>query len=220
MSAVIPVLVGAIVTAVLGNFLVQKWQLRSWREQQRHLGYQSELEELKALLAEITSKAARRHNAMRRLIGSLAPQSHANFEDALSDYRSELATWNASLNSIFVRIRLAMSYSETVRFEREIHSAFVDAGSSIEQVIRSRELGVPPNWSDLVEPKEKLNRLQGRLFAFLRDLADTIESRKEEIYFGRRLFYSKENLEEYSLFELIKALFSADVDGFYIVRSA
>lgn len=220
MDAIIPVLVGAVVTAVLGNFLVQKWQLRSWREQQRHLGHQAELEEMKSLLAEITSRAASRHNAMRRLIGSLAPQSRGNFEEALSDYRSELAAWNAALNSLFVRIRLAMSYAETVRFERDIHALFVDAGVSIEQVIRARESGVQPNWSDLIDPKEKLNRLQGQLFSFLRDLADTVEARKEEIYFGKKLSYSKDNLEEYSLLELVKALFSADVDGFYVVRSA
>src|SRR5260221_5193275 len=175
MSAIFPVLVGAIVTGVVGNFLVQRWQLRSWREQQRQMGYQAELEELKSLLGEISTKAADRHNAMRRLVGSLAPQSRAETGAALADYQQQVTIWNATLNSFYVRIRLAVDYGATLRFERDVHRFFVEAGRSIEQVLRSRAGGVETNWSDLIEPKEKLNVLQGKLFSFLRDLTDEIE---------------------------------------------
>ncbi len=75
MAAIWPILVGAIVTGIVGNFLVQRWQLRTWRAQQRQLGYQAELEELKKLLDEISKRSADRYNAMRWLISSLAPNS-------------------------------------------------------------------------------------------------------------------------------------------------
>lgn len=98
----------------VGNFLVHRWQLRSWREQQRQLGYQAELEELKALVGEISTKAADRHNAMRRLLGSLAPNSRAETGSALADYQQQVAIWNATLNSFFVRIRLALNRREAL----------------------------------------------------------------------------------------------------------
>jgi hypothetical protein len=178
------------------------------------------VEELKNLLSEISTKAADRQNAMRRLVGSLAPQSRLETGQALSDYQQQLTIWNATLSSFYVRIRLAADYAEAIRFERDVHTCFVDAGRSIEQVLRSRADGVKPNWSDLIEPKEKLNILQARLFAFLRDLADEIERRREEIYFGRKLKLALENLGEYTTLELLKALFTVDVDSLYVIRPA
>lgn len=220
MNAIFPVLVGAIVTGIVGNFLVQRWQLRSWREQQRQLGYQAELDELRSLLGEISTKAADRHNAMRKLVGSLAPDSRIERGVALAEYQNQVAIWNTSLNSFYVRIRLAVDYATTLRFERDVHKVFVEAGSLIEQVIRSRMDGVESNWSDLTEPKNKLNQLQGHLFSFIRDLTDDIERRREEIYFGKKLEYAIPNLGEYSTLELIKALFATDVEALYVLRSA
>lgn len=220
MQTILPVLIGALVTAVLGNFLVQKWQLRTWREQQRQLGLQAELEEMKKLLEEITAKAADRHNAMRRLLSSLAPETRTNFERALTEYQNQVATWNAALNSFYVRIRLTVDYVMTLRFEREVHRRFYEAGIALEEVVRSRRDGVKSNWSDLTEPRERLNYLQGSLYVFLRDLTDHIEKRRDEIFFGKKLYYRTHNLREYSLLELIKALFTSNVDAFYVVRSS
>jgi len=214
------VLVGAIVTGVVGNFLIQRWQLMTWRSQQRQLGYQAELAELKKLLEEISIKSADRYNAMRCLIGSLAPNSSQNRDKALASYQEQLAIWNGSLNSIYVRIRLAVNYDYTLRFERDVHRHFYNAGRSIELVVRQRECGVSPNWSDLTEPKAEMDRVRGATYKFLRDLTDIVERRREEIYFGRRLPYKTEHLGEYSLIELVKAVFTSRVDCFYVIRPA
>lgn len=220
MAALWPVLVGAIVTGIVGNFLVQRWQLMTWRIQQRQLGYQAELGELKKLLEEISIKSADRHNAMRRLIGSLAPNSSQDSDKALIAYQEQLAIWNGSLNSIYVRIRLAVNYGYTIRFENDVHGHFYSAGQAIERVLRLRENGVSPNWSDLIEPKAQMDKVQGATYTFLRDFTDIVERRREEIYFGRRLPYEAEYLGEYSLLELVKAVFTSRVDRFYVVRPA
>lgn len=220
MGAIWPVLVGAIVTGIFGNFLAQRWQLRKWRIQQRQLGYQAELEELKKLLEEISVKAADRHNAMRRLIGSLAPNSSQNSDKLLVAYQDQLAIWNGSLNSIYVRIRLTVDYGYTIRFEREVHDRFCSAGKAIEQVLRQRESGMPPNWSDLTEPTAQMHSVKGATYLFLRDLTDKVEHRREEIYFGRQLPYEPAHLGEYSLLELVKAVFTSRVDCFYVIRPA
>lgn len=220
MAAVWSVLVGAIVTGIFGNFLVQRWQLMTWRIQQRQLGYQAELEDLKKLLEEISIKSANRHNAMRYLIGSLAPNSSQDGDEALVAYKEQLAIWNGSLNSIYVRIRLAVNYDYTIRFEKNVHDRFYRAGQAIEQVLRRRTSGASPNWSDLIEPRAQMDRVQGATYTFLRDLTDIVEHRREEIYFGRRLHYKAAFLREYSLLELVKAVFTSRVDCFYVIRPA
>lgn len=217
MTTISSVLVGAFITGVVGNFLVQRWQLRTWRIQQRQLGYQAELEELKKLLDEISSKSANRHNAMRRLIGSLAPNSMHDRDEALAVYQEQLAIWNGALNSIYVRIRLAVSYSYTLRFEQDVHRNFYLAGLAIEEVVRKRQAGVAPNWSDLTVPKAQMDKVQGATYQYLRDLTDIVDRRREEIFFGRRLPYDVENLGEYSLLQLVKAVFTSRVDGFYVI---
>lgn len=218
MANILSVLAGAVVTGVVGNFLVQRWQLRTWRIQQRQLGYQAELEELKKLLEEISAKSASRHNAMRRLIGSMAPNSFQDRDEALAAYQEQLAVWNGSLNAIYVRIRLAVSYSYTLRFEHEVHQRFYLAGQAIEEVVRKRQKGELPNWSDLTFPKSQLDTVQGATYQFLRDLTEIVDRRREEIYFGRRLTYEAAYLGEYSLLQLVKAVFTSRVDGYYVVR--
>jgi len=220
MAAVWPVLIGAIVTGVVGNFLVQRWQLITWRIQQRQLGYQTELADLRKLLEEISIKCAERHSAMRRLIASLAPNSSQDVEKALAAYQDQIAVWNGSLNSIYVRVRLSVNYRYTLRFEQDVHERFYVAGQAVEKVLRKLKSGASPNWRDLIEPNSQMDRVQGATYAFLRDLTDIVERRRDEIYFGRRLAYVADNLGEYSLFELIKALFTSRVDRFYVIRPA
>lgn len=219
MEAIGPVLVGALLTAIVGNFLVQRWQLRNWREQQRQLGDQVALDDFKKLVEEISIKSADRHSAMRSLVSSLAPDSRVDFESALTDYRQQLVIWNSSLNSFYVRIRHNVDYRWAIRLEHEIHDPFRNAGVEIEKVIRSRKSGSPPNWQSLKGPKDLLDGLQARSYNFQRDLAAILISRKCEIFEGRKLYYAKGKLDEYSFLDLVKAIFVLAVDKHYIVRT-
>ena len=220
MTAVWSVLAGAIVTGIVGNFLVQRWQLMTWRLQQRQLANQAELAQLKKLLEEISIKSADRYNAMRRLIDSLAPNSFQSSDNATIAYQEQLAIWNGSLNSIYVRIRLAVNYGYALRFEQDVHTPFYSAGRAIERVLRQRQRGTTPSWSDLKEPKAQMDRVKGATYIFLRNLTDIVERRREEIYIGRRIPYEIAYLKEYSLFELVKAVFTSRVDCFYVIRPA
>ncbi|WP_294298489.1 hypothetical protein [uncultured Sphingomonas sp.] len=220
MADLFPVLAGAIVTGVAGNYLVQRWQLRTWRIQQRQIGYQTELEELKKLLDDITQKSADRLRSMRRLVSSMAPNAVWSFNDALKSYQDQVASWNTALASLFVRIRLTANYRWSIRFEEEIHASFREAGALIEQGARHRQGGGPFIWSDLSEPSRKLDGLQTLLSLFLHDLTDVVERRREEIYFGRKINVTHEGLSEYSLFELVHVTLTTDVSSFYVIRSA
>ncbi len=219
MQAIWPVLVGALVTAIVGNFLVQRWQLRNWKEQQRQLGDQVALDEFKKLVEEISIKSADRHTAMRNLVSSLAPDSRIDFKGALEDYRNQLSIWNGSLNSFYVRIRHNLNYGWAIRLEHEMHDKFRIAGTEIEKVIRSRKAGSLPDWQSLEVPKELLNEIQASSYNFQRDLFTKFNSRKLEIFEGRRLYYREGALREYSFLDLIKAIFVVSVDEYYIIRT-
>ena len=219
MIAILSVAIGAILTAVLGNFLVQRWQMRSWRAQQRHLGLQIEFEALKLLAEEIISKASNRLFAMRHVTGALAPNSQSSLDDTLAKYRQELALWNTSLASFYVRLRLYLNYSMAIRLENEVHKPFVQCGLKIEALLNQSKSGKTVSLSERSEIIRELNKMQGKLNDFGAYMLRTVESRKKEIFYGHKIILQKSELDKYSTLELIKAFLTRDVDGFYVIRS-
>ena len=220
MGDIIPVLIGAIITAVIGNKLVHVWQNRSWRDQQRQIGLKAELDEMKKLIEDISCRVSDRHNSMRHLISSLSPNSNIDTQQSLSSYQDQLRVWNSALPSFLIKLRLIVNYAEAIRFENEIHNVFYHAGAEIENIIRSRSQGIDISWRSLEAPKHKLNIVQRNFSVFLRELSDNIESRNREIFFGRKILYTDNSFDEYSILDLIKALFISRVDRFYIIRSS
>jgi len=74
MSAIIAVIVGSILTGLIGNWLVQGWQQRNWLLQQRFLGHEKEYFALKDLADEIASLLGARIYQCRRLLRNLPAQ--------------------------------------------------------------------------------------------------------------------------------------------------
>jgi hypothetical protein len=219
LKALLPVVVAGLMTAFLGNYLVQQWQMRNWRAQQRQLGYQAELDEFKKLIEEISIKASDRHNAMRRLVSSLSPNSKISFDESLADYKQQLVIWNGSLSSFFVRLKYCISNKYSIRMEKEVHDYFRLAGEKIENVIRSRNSGISPSWNDLERSKSSLNLWQKKFIKFSSDISREYENKKSEIFEGVKLYYIEDNLEKYSFFELVKSIFVLPIEGQYVVRA-
>ena len=142
MGDIIPVLIGAIITAVIGNKLVHVWQNRSWRDQQRQIGLKAELDEMKKLIEDISCRVSDRHNSMRHLISSLSPNSNIDTQQSLSSYQDQLRVWNSALPSFLIKLRLIVNYAEAIRFENEIHNVFYHAGAEIENILRSRRVSI------------------------------------------------------------------------------
>jgi hypothetical protein len=220
MSPLIPVLAGAVVTGIIGNALAQRWQLRSWFAQQRHLAHQQELGELKKLLDDLTTGADSRLHAMRSLARSLRLSREPEFHEALGEYRKQIASWNTNLNSLYLRLRLHYSYSTTLRLESEIHHNFVEVGRALEGAIRSRQNGEAARADALAAIEARMDRIQGTLMKFYEDLLTGLEARRWEIANGKRHEYRSGDLDAFTTLELIKALFVADVDGLYVIRPA
>ncbi|WP_392354811.1 hypothetical protein V8F63_06380 [Brevundimonas sp. LF-1] len=69
--ALVTTVVGALLTAVLGNRLVQFWQHRNWIHQQQFSGLEKEYVALKALTDTLVRDCGWRLEAMRNLVAAL-----------------------------------------------------------------------------------------------------------------------------------------------------
>jgi len=219
LSGVAVALTGAITTGIIGNYLVQRWQRRSWFAQQRQLFHEQELAELKRFYEQVTQTAEARLFAMRQLAAVL-PDGNAEVERARDEYRKQLTVWNSSLRSFFPTVTLHYGWSMTLRLENEIHANFVDVGRSLERLVRGVLMGAMPSVADRTAVARALNGQAGKLSSFFEAIADGLENKRDEVLNGKRHTYRSGALNHFSTRDLIKALFTSDVDGFNVVRPA
>jgi hypothetical protein len=216
---ILTVLAGAITTGVVGNYLVQRWQRRSWFEQQRQLVHQQELDELKKLYNDITEKAEARLHAMRRVLSTMGDDEE-QLRKALEEYRRQLAIWNSSLRSFFPPVTQHYGWHTTLELENEVHGRFVSIGRSLEQAVRLALNGKAPPTRVTGTLQTLLNSQAGLLSTFYQKLARGLESRRDEVLNGKRHTYRSGAFYHFTTSDLIKALFTAHVDSFDVVRPA
>lgn len=218
-SGVLAALTGAATTGIIGNYLVQRWQRRSWLAQQRQLFHQQELDELKQLYDQISERAETRLISMRRLVAVLQDGA-SELEKALDNYREQLTLWNSSLRSFYPRITIHYGWHKTRYLEDEIHGNFVSIGQSLEGLVRVSKAGGTPSAAEKSNLQARLNQQAGLLSGFYEDLANGVEKRRDEVLNGKRHSYKSGALRFFTTGELIKALFVSDVDRFDVVRPA
>lgn len=220
MPSLITVLIGALVTAVGGNYLVQRWQQRNWFAQQRQLVHQQELTEMKLLFDDLSQAGDQRLFAMRRLLGTVANPASDRVAATLENYRKEIAHWNTRLHSFFARMTLYHGWTFTKALEDRVHGGFRTAGQKLERLVRLRLSAKPIADSDVAEMSTMLDVQGGVLDEFYNGLMTDLQTRREEIVAGKRYRYDHKGLHHFSTGDLIKALFVSDVSGFYVIRPA
>jgi len=104
----ITVIISFVLTGLIGNYFVQRWQQRNWHEQHRVLRLEKELDELRTLINEIMELGDARNYRARRLLLSLDNESSISTE-RLMDYERTVAVWNDRFNSFCVRLTLLAS---------------------------------------------------------------------------------------------------------------
>ena len=218
MTSLITIVVGFILTSVIGNRLVQAWQQRNWLLQQRFLGHEREYLALKDLFDEIASLLGARIYHMQRLAHTLRRGSDAQIADRTVDYDDVLKRWNERLTSFYVRLPLLANYALATQLESSIQKPLQESGSQIEELVYQKRSGKTIDRSSIVNVLKMLNKIQGRAINFNKKLLGVIEARRMEVYYGRKIQFSLVNLEKFSTWQLVKALFIRDVNSFSIVR--
>jgi hypothetical protein len=220
MTSVTTVVVGFILTGVIGNWLVQAWQTRNWLIQQRFAGQEKEYLALKELADEIAGLLGTRMYHMQRLASNLLHSSDEKLAARVADYDDALKRWNERLTSFYVRLPLLASYDLTYRLERSIQVPLVDTGSNLEKLLNARQSGSVLDQKSIVKIQNRLNSIQGRVVSFNKEMLHTVEARRTEVYYGKKVGYSQENLEHFSTWQLVKAIFVRDVNSLSVTRSS
>ncbi|HRD46341.1 MAG TPA: hypothetical protein PLF78_07665 [Caulobacter sp.] len=218
LAPIATVLVGALTTAVAGNWLVQRWQQRNWLRQQVYSIHERDFATLKELADQVASAISARLQAMRRLNYAIHRAEVTDMERCLEKYKLVLDSWNENLSIFFKNLTLYADYRFTQTLEDPVHASFVSAGRMLEQYVRNRRAGLP-EIGLYPEIDRKLNDIQGLSFQYNRDLLLYIQTKDKEFKVGKRISYAEHNLHLFSDVELIKALFVPSIENHAVFRS-
>lgn len=213
------ILVGFLLTGLIGNWLVQRWQTRNWFLQQRYLGQEKEYVALKELSDEIATLLAVRVFHMQRIARTLVSGEDSQFKDRLKDYDEAVKRWNERLHSFYVRLPLLVENDAALQLERNIQKELVNTSEAIDRLVQLRKSGKKVEKTVSSQIERELNIIQGRSIAFNKRLMRLIRLRRTDIYFGTPINFSAQNLERFSTRQLIKALFIRNINSFSIVRT-
>ncbi len=220
MSQVVAVVLAFILTGLVGNRMLQHWQLRSWLSQQRFLGQEKEYSSLKQLSEELSAIMGARVYQMRRLLAAVKSQPAEEVEIRLKLYDDVLTKWNENLNSYYVRLTFFANYYQTSNLEWDVQRRFNSVGSSIEKMVRIRRFGESIPRSEIVKLEKSLDALQGVSFSFNRDILRILEDVRVRTYFGEKVSYLPQNLDRFSTWQLAQSLFIRNVDAHAIISPA
>ena len=217
-TAVVTVLQTFMLTGLIGNWLVQRWQHRNWLNQQRFLGAEKEYNALKELFEEISSLLGKRLSRMNRLLRVVNSSDKELLQSRLKDYDEAVAEWNGKLNAFFVRITMYDRFYRTERLENEVHASLVRSGSRLERLVSRSLSHEAVSAKEITELSDRLNTLQGQIFSFNRDFLRAVQAKQQRTYYGVWIEFTRQNLEEFPTWKLFKLLFVPRIELLGIVR--
>ena len=218
------VIVPIAISAVIGNYLVQRWQQRNWRQQQLVLRGEKNIDALKLAIDDLMNLADSRSYRSRRLLLQLRPDQPALgdselFDEILKDYIKSVVAWNDKFNSLCVRLTMYSKSCHSNNLEKNIQPQFVEISHRIEQLLK----GV--NYSKHFFDKEKrsidacFNWLNGSTSELYKALIRDLKSRERKNYLGSQIQFEKDTLEQFSTWHLTKALFKPNQPSLTVFSS-
>lgn len=218
-TAIVTVVLTFVLTSLLGNWLLQRWQHRNWINQQTLLGEQKHYENLKELCDEILKLSNLRISKTRRLLSVVRYADDDLVVSRLAEYDSAVQSWNEQLGIFVVKLRFYARYQMAYRLDSEIQPSFVNRGAALESLVRTRREGRPISLAQIAALEVRLNDLNGLLIAYSRDLMNMLAEQKTRTYYGKKEQLKIDTLRHFPTWQLVKALFKTRVDQPSIVRS-
>ena len=156
-------MLGFVLTTVLGGLLGYVFQRRAWSHQFEVQRRSAERHAAASALDELSSLLDKRRYRMLLVYWRLDRHDHDELEDAVTAYRAVLEEWNDGLNR---RLALVATHfgSELRRELDALYEEYREAGRLLEQAIRERRDGEPA--TDRTALAELLERLNLRNYSF------------------------------------------------------
>jgi hypothetical protein len=208
-TAITTALLTFLFTGLIANRLVQQWQHRNWKSQQRLSDTERKYQEFQELFDEVAALASRRQHKMVRLLSSIRSGDVDLVKQRLAEYDTALVDWNEKLNAIFAKLTMYLRWQFTKRLEGHIQPTFVRIGRELEALARARILRSEGNLPKCRQLQRELDRLQRDIFEFNRDVLRFILTKRDELY--EEIPFSADTLDRFPTWELFKALFKPRV---------
>lgn len=207
--ALVTVIVGSLLTALLGNRLVQRWQQRNWLQQQRLLKAQQQLGELQKVIDEVMALANARYYRTRKLSWQLGIADDARIEDLRRDYENSVNAWNEKFTAFQVQLTVYGTFeSATNLLEDDVQMKFINISARLDPYLRKG--------ADLsgfrrvrLSLEGEFTALSAAMFRTFRALANELKEKVNLTYFGKSVPFSEDTLETFSTSYLLKALFKS-----------
>ncbi len=213
--SIITAIVGFLLTGVLGNYLIQKWQLRNWLTQQKFSSIEKEYSEIKELAEEFSKISNERLFSMRAVLYSLKINDKQLHKTRKNEYRDSIKTWNQKYGYFSAKLPFLMSQLQTQYFDEQIHKQLVAASSLLDNAI-SNKSSTPTINAKIENILIEVNRACIKL---TNEILQAAKRKHMSIHKETKLPYDSHSIEKYSIWQLIKALFIKDVNSFSVVRS-
>jgi len=204
-------------TAFISNRLLRSWQDRSWLQQQKYLGQEKEYRQLASLAEDIASSGAARLFAMEQLNSELLRSDPVELENRLNEYREHLKRWNEKLPVFFFQLRAQNLSGQDIKLEVLVHSKMYEIGRLLEQGVRARRNNSAIKNVDL---QNRLASVKAAFNRFNEDLFKATLLRRADLYFEVELPVTADLLSRMSTWDLVKAIFHRDINGYTITRAS
>jgi hypothetical protein len=210
LTAIVTAFLTFLLTGILATRLSQAWQIRNWISQQRLADRESQYRALEGIFDEVATLASKRQHKMVRLLSALNNDDDYLVRNRLDEYDAALVEWNERLNALYAKLTIYTRWGLTKRLEGEIQANFVSAGARLEVLTKRRLSGATVNASEVASLRARLNHLQGRIFAFNRDILKILLDQKGALYADK--FPTAETLDRFPTWQLFVALFKQRIE--------
>jgi hypothetical protein len=167
-SQLVLLLVGFLLTTVLGGLLGAWLQGRAWRNQRDVQRHDEERQQAFRAFEELSSLLDRRIYRMR-LLQSAAREAAKDagetprLDSALVSYRETLLVWNDNLNRLQALVQTYFGDEIRYRLEHEINERFSSIGRAIEECVRrARRQDYQP--TDVAAVRRRVDALAHRVY--------------------------------------------------------
>jgi hypothetical protein len=219
MITLLAVILGFLLTSLVGNSLLQNWQYRTWLNQQRFLGEEKDYMAMQDLWREVSELSGARLTRMNRLYAAQNLPDETKIQERFSAYDSIVAEWNEKYLSFSVRLARFTSSGLYV-LEKQVQPKFVAAGALLERCTKQRLSTHQLNRPLINTIRSELDGLSHLLFVFHRTMLIEIQKQKARTYKGIYLELSESTLTKFSNWELVKAIFHPGIKPFRVIRSS
>jgi hypothetical protein len=218
-TTLVSLFVGFILTGIVGTWLSQRWQHRSWINQQQILGEEKSYIDLKTVWDEVTTLSGKRQWRMQKLLYSIKAMNIEEANLRLQEYADVVSEWNEKQNSFAVRLTLFASWDLTTRLE-DLSSTFTELGVRLERLFRNTFKGVDDDPRELGRLEKRMMLLSHMVFQFNRDVLRAVERKRKQTYYGTEIKFGESTLEHFGTWELAKAMFKPGVKPLRVIRTS